>query len=179
MSKAKFSFEAGRCLALDLGVFLGYAYYSQNGKLVFGSQELKPSLFKKHTDNVGLFDTVPNKKYGCFFLFMEGVLKNNPTINTIILENMAGDTYRSMAYGTFKGVLIAIFASRKHKLFLPNYKPKVIKKAFTGNGKADKKRIALVVKAEGLTPQDEHANDAVAILYTHSAKIKEKALLDS
>ena len=110
--------------------------------------------------------------------FVEGidlVLKNHP-IDEVAIEDIfyAYNPKTVIKLAQFRGAL-----SLKILQELGNfheYTPLQVKKALTGNGKADKNQVAFMVKRllgikEEIKPLD--ITDAIAVAITHSQRIKE------
>lgn len=98
---------------------------------------------------------------------LDSLIKNNkPNILSIEETFVNKNSLSSLKLGVVRGVILSV--ALQYKLKILEFKPNEIKKAITGNGKADKKQIDYMVKVlvPKATPQTLDESDAVAIALT-------------
>lgn len=90
----------------------------------------------------------------------------NPDILSIEETFVNGNALSSLKLGVVRGVIISV--ALQYKLKVMEFKPNEIKKAITGNGKADKQQVDYMIKIliPKATPKTLDESDALAIATT-------------
>lgn len=89
-----------------------------------------------------------------------------PNILSIEETFVNNNALSSLKLGVVRGIILSV--ALQYKLTILEFKPNEIKKAITGNGKADKKQIDYMVKVlvPKATPKTLDESDAIAIALT-------------
>ena len=89
-----------------------------------------------------------------------------PDILSIEETFVNGNALSSLKLGVVRGIIISV--ALNHGLKIMEFKPNEIKKAITGNGKADKQQVDYMIKilVPKATPKTLDESDAVAIATT-------------
>ncbi len=131
-----------------------------------GSDDCNSVLYIGHTKNrndLNYYDKLAN-----LLNDLENIiLIYKPNVIAIEETFMNVNAVSSLKLGVVRGVFFA--SAIKHNIKICEFKPNEIKKAITGNGKADKQQVdymvkMLIPKAEPKTPDE---SDALAIALTY------------
>ena len=89
-----------------------------------------------------------------------------PNILSIEETFVNGNALSSLKLGVVRGIIMSV--ALQHKLTIMEFKPNEIKKAITGNGKADKQQVDYMIKilVPKATPKTLDESDAIAIATT-------------
>lgn len=141
-------------LALDLGAQLGWSLVLRDGTIKGGTVSFAPN---KH-GGYGF-------RFLAFVQFLSQTRISNGDIHAVYYEDVKrhAGTLAAHAYGGFLAMLQVWCASNGN---IPMYPLGVgqIKKAWTGNGRADKAMMICYAKRRGFSPTDDNHADSLAIL---------------
>lgn len=89
-----------------------------------------------------------------------------PNILSIEETFVNGNALSSLKLGVVRGIIMSV--ALKYRLKIMEFKPNEIKKAITGNGKADKQQVDYMIKilVPKATPKTLDESDAIAIATT-------------
>jgi hypothetical protein len=152
-----------RTLAIDLGSNLGWALHSSSG-IVSGVLSLKEKgkfsstgfeLFYHWMTAHLLIATDKGGKIENFEMIVEV-----PHCGKFMAANR-------ILFGLL--ALVNMFCSN-NEIKLTEYRPKAIKKYWSGNGNANKAQMLAASKERGMTIKSHDENDSLAMLYFHLSK---------
>jgi len=144
---------AQNILGLDLGTHTGWAIRRRGGAILYGTAKF-PNPKKAH----------PGQRWQAYRVWLSGLL-DKYQIHVVAYEDVRRHlgTDAAHAYGAFEALLQMTAASYNVELLPVGVG--VIKKAFTGNGRADKQDMLRQARLAGFSPDTDNAADALAVLH--------------
>lgn len=149
---------------IDMGLkTTSFSSLDDKGTLLYKAQfgyniQNKPKLAKK---------AHPCERYKLYYDFFCSYFSDNPISGTVVMEEPMG---LLLGHGRklieLKGVYLIALANigiPVKKIYLPQ--PTKIKKAFTGNGQADKKDMIQECENRGHLISNDHEADSIAMAY--------------
>jgi crossover junction endodeoxyribonuclease RuvC len=152
-----------RTLSIDLGSNLGWALHSNEG-ITSGVLSLKEK---------GKFSPRGFEQLYCWMTAHKliAVDRGEGTKNFEMIVEVPHCGKFMAANRILFGLLamVNMFCSN-NEIKLTEYRPKAIKKYWTGNGNANKAQMLAASKERGMVIKDHNENDALAMLYFHTSK---------
>lgn len=140
-------------LALDLGNRCGWAAITRDGVIEHGTMSFAPAK-----------NQAPGQRWITFRSWLASMLSERQ-IHQIWYERVVFGHSSSSASDVYGGYRALVeMASESHRVMLESVAVSTIKKAWTGNGRADKDEMMRVARDRGFAVRHSDEADALAIL---------------
>lgn len=152
---------AGSVLALDLGTKCGFAILRADGRVLSGQVGLHPRAGEG-----------PGARYIRFRRWLHEAHAQHPDLRELAFEEVMGHGPGQVLAAHVYGGLLAtlqVFAEQV-RLPLRPFGVGVVKKRFTGSGRAGKDDVVAQCRALGFDPKTEDEADAIALLHVATGR---------